>query len=291
MRRLRTAWIGLLALVVPALGLIQAGAAWALVAVFAALMVAESAILTFWPPDSARALAALLGGSILSHLVALGLALRAIRRAPPPLPWPRRWFMLPVWLALLVAATPDTWLGAGFDVYIVPSASMEPTLRVGERFFAHAVDDANPELRRGEVLVFRVGPGDGVDYVKRLVGLPGDRVQMRGGVLHLDGAPVQRDRLGAYTVEGGRQAVLYRETLPGGAAHEIVEFSDREYLDDTPEYRVPEGHLFFLGDSRDNSADSRIAGAVGFVPAGRVQARARFIIWGPDRGRIGTRLD
>jgi len=180
---------------------------------------------------------------------------------------------------------PDSWVEGGYEVYIVPSASMEPTLRVGERFFAHA---PNPDagFHRGEVIVFRTGPGEGVDYVKRVVGLAGDVVQMRAGILHINGAPVPREALG---LQAGGTATLYLETLPGGAAHEILEQTDDGYSDNTPEFHVPGGHLFMMGDNRDNSLDSRAT--VGFVPVARVTARARFILWGPDRSRVGTRLD
>lgn len=287
MRRLRTAWIGLLTLALPPLGLIQAGASWPVVGVFAALLVAESALLTFAPPDTIGALAALFGASIASHVVATVLALRAIRRAPAPLPWPRRWYALPLWAALLAGVMPDTWVGAGYDVFIVPSGSMEPSLRVGERFFARSTE-ISPPLRRGEIIVFR--NAEGTVYVKRLVGLPGDRVQLRGGILTINGAPVMREALGPYR-SGNGAGTLYRETLPGGAPHEIIEQTDTGFMDNTQEYVVPEGHLFVLGDNRDNSVDSRMPGQVGFVPLGHVDARARYVIWGPDRARIGARLD
>lgn len=287
MRRLRAFWIGLLAFVIPTLGLIQSGASWAMVALFAALHITESTILTFAPPDGVATLAALLAASLGSRAIAAVLALRAVRRSPPPLPWPRRWYALPVWLGLLFVAMPDTWIGAGFDVYIVPSGSMEPTLRIGERFFARTQDHAPPGFRRGEILVFRVGPGEGVDYVKRLIGLPGDVVQLREGRLYLNGEALRREAIGPYPGGG----TLYREALPGGAAHEILELGDDGHADNTAEFRVPEGHLFFLGDNRDNSLDSRMAEGMGFVPVARVTARARFVLWGPDRARIGARLD
>ena len=287
MRRLRTAWIGLLTLVLPPLGLIQAGAAWPVVGVFAALLLAESALLTFAPPDGIGTLATLFGASILSHLVAVALALRAIRRAPQPLPWPRRWYALPLWAGLLVGVMPDTWVGAGYDVFIVPSGSMEPSLRVGERFFARA-SEISPPLRRGEIIVFR--NAEDTVFVKRLVGLPGDRVQLRAGMLHINGMPARREALGPYRSDHG-SGTLYRETLPGGGAHEIVEQSDSGSLDSTQEYHVPPGHVFVLGDNRDNSVDSRMLTQLGYVPLGRVDARARYVIWGPDWSRIGTRLD
>ena len=284
MGRLRRPWVGLLALVVPPLGLVQAGASWRLCALFAAFLVGESAMLAFRPPEDVAELGVLLGWTLATRLAACVLAVRAVRHNPPPLPWPRRWYALPLWAGLLVAAMPDTWLGGSYDVFYVPSASMEPTLLVNERFFAHAI--TTPRFRRGEVLVFQVGPADTV-YVKRLVGLPGDTVQVRGGILHINGAPVPREARGP--APGG--ATRYRESLPGSGAHDILETTDTGFLDDTPEYRVPDGHLFMMGDNRDNSVDSRSQSQVGFIRFERVVGRARFIYWSGDWGRIGTRLD
>ncbi len=288
MNRWRGVWVAVLAFVLPALGLIHAGAAWPVTAFFAALAVGESAILTFAPPDGVVAFAALLVGSLALRILAVVLAWRAARRwGAAPLPWPRRWYALPLWLGLLIVAMPDSWSGAGYDVYIVPSASMEPTLQVGERFFAHAPEIGSPGFRRGEVVVFRGHTDREVEYVKRIIGLPGDRVQMRGGVLHLNGVAVPRERIGG--AANGR--TRYREMLQPSHGHDILEMTDDGLYDNTAEFLVPDGHLFMLGDNRDDSLDSRATGSFGYVPFADVTARARFILWGPDRGRIGTRLN
>lgn len=284
MSRWRGLWVGALALLLPPVGLVHAGARPRLVALFAALGLAESALLTFSPPDSITMLALLLAASFATRVVAAPLAIGIARRmGGDRRPLLRRWYALPIWVGLLLTAMPDTWLGAGFDVYIVPSASMEPTLRVGERFFAHAPEIAGRAFRRGEVVVFRGRTDPGAEYVKRIIGLPGDIVQMRRGVLHLNGVPAPREPIGT---EGAR--TRYRERLPHGGEHDILEVSDDGFADNTAEFRVPEGELFVLGDNRDDSLDSR---SVGFVRIADVTARARFVLWGPDRARIGTRLD
>jgi signal peptidase I len=164
----------------------------------------------------------------------------------------------------------------------IPSSSMVPTLEVGDyivvtkwsfgygrysfapfegllshgRLFAHA-----PE--RGEVVVFRPPTEPARDFIKRVIGLPGDRIQMIGGVLHINGEPVQRESLGTvqFQDENGFMVdyMAYRETLPGGAAHEVFEQDgDQGRLDNTGVFHVPEGHYFMMGDNRDNSSDSRV---------------------------------
>jgi signal peptidase I len=193
--------------------------------------------------------------------------------------------------------------GAVAEQFYVPSPSMEPTLLIGDALLAKypygygaaslpihvsfsqtgRVFGAMP--KRGDVVVFR-WPGDRSQaWVKRVVGLPGDRVQMRQGVLHINGNAVALKPDGIGQAEddngGGEPAQRYVETLPGGVAHTIFKMHDNGRLDNTPEVTVPKDHLFVMGDNRDNSADSRVPvreGGVGLLPTDNLVGRAEAVL-------------
>ncbi|WBV41872.1 signal peptidase I [Pseudoroseomonas cervicalis] len=195
-----------------------------------------------------------------------------------------------------------------FEPFNIPSGSMIPTLLVGDYLFVskyaygysrHSMP-FSPNLfdgrifgslpARGDVAVFKYPRDNSTDYIKRIIGLPGDRVQMRAGRLFLNGQEVQRESLGLYTVEGDgpRMTVRrYRETLPASTGnqvvrHEILEASDDGPYDNTQEFVVPQGHVFAMGDNRDNSLDSREMNAVGFVPVENLVGRAEFLFFSKD---------
>jgi signal peptidase I len=193
------------------------------------------------------------------------------------------------------------------EPYKVPSPSMVPTLLVGDELigskFAYGygkysspiglMPDFSGRLfgeapERGDVIVFRLPRDPSTTYVKRLIGLPGDRIQMQGGRLYINDAIVPRRAIGPFANDvGGRgiASTLYVETLPNGREHELVEISDAEQHDDTPSFVVPPKHYFMMGDNRDNSLDSRIAaedGGVGFVPEDNLVARADLVLLSRD---------
>jgi signal peptidase I len=198
--------------------------------------------------------------------------------------------------ALLLAA--GTAIGQPF---IVPSGSMEPTLMVGDeiaaakyaygysRFsapfgllpsFSGRILDQAPE--RGDVVVFALPRDPSQVYVKRVIGLPGDHIQMRHGVLFLNGAAVSRRLVGPITVDDREaRAMKYVETLPNGRSHDIIKL-EAGPLDDTPEFTVPDHSYFMMGDNRDNSLDSRVSpteGGVGYVPAENLIGRVDRVLF------------
>ena len=200
--------------------------------------------------------------------------------------------LIAVFLALLIR----TFI---FEPFSIPSGSMKPTLLVGDYLFVNKpaygysrnsfpfglaplqgrVWEGEP--KRGDVVVFKLPTNTYVDYIKRVIGMPGDTVQVMRGRLYINGELVHREAIGhkqVSNVEGHEYNVIeYLETLPGGATHSIYEESDMKSLDNTPLYTVPEGHYFMMGDNRDHSQDSRVRHAVGFVPFENFVGRADFI--------------
>jgi signal peptidase I len=185
---------------------------------------------------------------------------------------------------------------------------MEPTLEIGDYLFVYKpsygysrysfpfgfapIEDriwtGGREPQRGDIVVFKLPTDTSIDFIKRVVGVSGDTVQVKKGRLYVNHQLVPREPVGLKVVdENGirRQVMEYLETLPGGVQHRIYEISDHEKLDDTGEFIVPEGHYFCMGDNRDNSSDSRVLGEggapalVGYVPLENIVGRASFIFF------------
>jgi signal peptidase I len=200
--------------------------------------------------------------------------------------------------------------GAIAEPFYVPSGSMEPTLLIGDALlaskFPYGYGAASlpmqitlPETgrvfggtpKRGDVVVFR-WPGDRSQaWVKRVIGLPGDRIQMRQGQLFINDRPaaLKPDGIGEAEDDtgGGETAYRYIETLPGGVKHAIFKMRDNGPLDNTPEVTVPPDRLFVMGDNRDNSADSRVPvreGGVGLLPMDNLVGRADAVVGSWDMG-------
>ncbi len=226
--------------------------------------------------------------------------------------------------ALLIAGVFRTLF---FQPFWIPSGSMKDTLLIGDFLFVNKmaygysqhscpfsmcpfegrIFGSEPEL--GDVVVFR-HPTEGTDFIKRVIGLPGDRVQVIEGVLHLNGAPVgmtpqpafeelyepqgpqrQPPRCSNAPVGAGGicEKERFTETLPNGVSHSILNIADGGRADNTPEFTVPDGHIFVMGDNRDNSVDSRFpqsVGGVGFVPMENIIGRADRIMFSSAGARM-----
>jgi signal peptidase I len=210
--------------------------------------------------------------------------------------------------ALLLAFLVRTFL---FQPFNIPSGSMYPTLMIGDYLFVSklsygyskysfnfSVDRLGikfgpvpikgrvffaTEPKRGDVVVFKLPADNETDYIKRLIGLPGDHIQVIDGVLYINGKPVKRERISDYvdpTGEGlGSPVPRYLETLPNGVSYETLDAINGSAGDNTKEYVVPPGHYFMMGDNRDNSEDSRFLTPVGYVPFENFVGRADLIFF------------
>jgi signal peptidase I len=190
-----------------------------------------------------------------------------------------------------------------FQPFRIPSSSMEGTLEIGDYLFVskftygysqYSVPFFTPvafagrvmdrPAERGDVVVFRFPPDPTQDYIKRVVGVPGDRVQMIGGVLHINGEPVKLERIEDRVTtrdDGSEERVArFMETLPGGVTHVVLKTQEFGALDETDEVLVPQGHYFMMGDNRDNSNDSRAD--VGLVPEQNLVGRAEVVFFSHD---------
>ncbi len=197
--------------------------------------------------------------------------------------------------AVLIAVLVRTF---AYEPFNIPSGSMNPTLLVGDYLFVskysygysrHSFPFSFPpfsgrvlggEPERGDIAVFKWPRDNEKDYIKRIVGLPGDKIQVRNGVVSVNGEPVSRRRIADFMAPGQHGNVVtmaqYLETLPNGRSYTVAEMTEFGGFDNTPLYTVPEKHYFAMGDNRDNSQDSR---DWGFIPAENLVGRAEILFY------------
>jgi signal peptidase I len=210
-----------------------------------------------------------------------------------------------VLLALLIAGGVRTAAAQPFNI---PTASMQGTLLVGDYLFVSKASygysryslpggylwslpqgrifASSPE--RGDVIVFKTPMDNKTDYIKRLIGLPGDRIQMKDGILYINDKPVPKIPVAPFIEHiGGRphEVAQNRETLPNGVSYNVLDREQYGDLDNTDVFVVPGGHYFMMGDNRDNSLDSRVpvdVGGVGYVPFENLVGKAEIIFFSVD---------
>jgi signal peptidase I len=175
---------------------------------------------------------------------------------------------------------------AHWEPFSIPSSSMEPTALPGDNILTINGYYRSHLPRRGELVIFALPRDPSVDFFKRVVGLPGDLIQMKDGVLYVNGAPIRREAIGPYVFTGNLRRQIfreYREVLDDGASYLIALEGDDQPLENTKPFTVPPGRYFMLGDNRDNSADSRDPDSgVGFVPISNFKAHPAFIYFSLD---------
>jgi signal peptidase I len=191
-----------------------------------------------------------------------------------------------------------------FQPFNIPSGSMIPTLLVGDYLFVSKYSYGYSrysfpfgpnifsgrvwakEPQRGDVVVFKLPRDNETDYIKRVIGLPGDEIQMIHGMLHINGQAVKKEQTSDFVVHDAsgheRHLARYMETLPNGVTYPVLDLVNEGIGDNTEVYKVPENHFFMMGDNRDNSTDSRFLSEVGYVPFENLVGKAQVIFFSID---------
>jgi signal peptidase I len=316
----RRLWAFLLSLVIPGLGQaynreykrgVVVGVTVAVGLLFALSFVKLSALVWRAPPMLTYGV--IVAGVIASLGLVIWAAIAAFRHANlggrPTFGWKLRYL---IYLGFILGwQLPNTLahLIPGLRPVRAASESMLPTLELGDNFFVVDGYYHRNEPERGELAIFkfpcdysRLDPtaaslyrarcDPSTDWIKRIIGLPGDRLQMRNGILYINDEAVKRKRVEDYSYSGfeharGTQFAQYDESMPGGIHYRIIKlFHEDQPLDNTPVFIVPAGRYFVLGDNRDNSVDSRDPyGGVGYVPADHLVGPATFVFFSLDHGQ------
>ena len=218
----------------------------------------------------------------------------------------RKGFLLEIFIVLVQALVIATAVRTfAFQSFNIPSGSLIPSLLPGDYVFvskyaygyskySFPIDAIGfsgriwaSEPKRGDIAVFHNDRDGGKDYIKRVIGLPGDRIRIMDAVLFINDKPVKKELIGTYETDKPnrvlRKVPLYRETLPNGVSYKTIEVEEgRAYLSNTSEYIVPAGHYFMMGDNREDSQDSRVPSKVGFVPFENFIGKAELVYFSTE---------
>lgn len=221
--------------------------------------------------------------------------------AKPRVPWYRGETMRTIVTAVMLALVFRSFF---FEPFHIPSSSMKSTLLIGDYIFVSKASygysrysfplglplfegriGSSDRPKRGDVVVFRPPAMPRVDFIKRVIGLPGDRIQVINGELYINGVACKREAMDDFTdyLEDGTGTITkvrrYKETLPEGKTHEMLDLTQFGNVDNTQVYTVPDKHYFMMGDNRDNSTDSRYLNEIGFIPEENIIGRADRIFF------------
>lgn len=251
---------------------------------------AFSLLLTFTPPRTFAAIAALFALAVVWHLaVATDAFLQARRLKAIPL---ARYNRVMVYVGLAIAVV---MLGSGlrhyrqFESFSIANESNVPTLQQGDRVIAYSI--APGDLARGDMVILRLPRDPKASYVKRIVGLPGERVRMSQGQVLINNVPLHRTEAEPGSAASSNPGRTFVEITPEGKGYLVLDEVQDGTFDTVQQQRVPADHYWVLGDNRDNSLDSRAMFQVGFVPAQNIYRKVAFIYWSRDLSRIGMAVE
>jgi len=196
-----------------------------------------------------------------------------------------------------------------YQPFNIPSGSMKQTLLVGDYLFVSKLAYGysrysfpwgvvpisgrifGAEPKRGDVVVFKLPRDNSTDFIKRVIGLPGDEISVRSGVLYINGQAVPKVRKGDFiSPEEDRPIARFEETLPNGVKYYVLDSTPNGQFDNVGPYKVPAGHYFMMGDNRDNSTDSRVLSQVGYVPIDNIVGRAEIIFFSVGDGEAAWKI-
>ena len=171
-----------------------------------------------------------------------------------------------------------------FEPYYTPSASSEPILRMNDTIIANKLSyGASRPVQRGDVIVFNPTSRPNVAFVHTVIAVAGETIQMKEGRVYLNGELIERKRISDYpAIPNQPDITLYKEIYPDGVTIDILEETDEGPLDNTEAFAVPDGHVFVMGNNRDNSSDSRIEKMTGFIPVENIIGKVEYLIWRDD---------